>query len=161
MFHPQKAYIFRALEQDAFPRFLRAKAFGNLTPMGSLIRMLAGMAILWGAFVLGFSLIFLDYQPKQTRIWVSSHKVSWLSAHVQIILPFFIAFNFLLAAYYSLSPVLAVLQQSETTPFHHIRVRERYVRKLLLLRAGWIELLCVVGTAAMTVIFALVPGHRL
>ena len=79
----------------------------------------------------------------------------------QVILPFFLATNLLLSAYYSLSPLLAFLQQSETTPFKFIRISEGYVRKLLLMRALWIEALCVVITAVLTVIFALVPGHRL
>jgi hypothetical protein len=71
LFHAQKVYIFKALEQDAFPRFLRAKAFSNLTPLSSFVRLIAGLFVLWGAFVLGFSLIFLDYKPKVTRLWVS------------------------------------------------------------------------------------------
>jgi len=79
----------------------------------------------------------------------------------QVILPFFLATNLLLSAYYSLSPLLAFLQQSETTPFKFIRISEGYVRKLLLMRALWIEALCVFITAVLTVIFALVPGHRL
>ncbi|ORY24862.1 putative Bud site selection-related protein [Naematelia encephala] len=147
LFHPQKVYIFKALEQDAFPRFLRAKAFGNLTPLGSFARLIAGLLCLWGGFVLAFSLIFLDWKPKRTRLWV--------------ILPFIFGTNLLLSAYYSLSPFLAVLQQSETTPFRLIRVREGYVRRLLLMRALWIEALCIGITAVLTVIFALVPGHRL
>lgn len=71
LFHAQKVYIFKALEQDAFPRFLRAKAFGNLTPLSSFIRLIAGLVILWAGFVLGFSLIFLDWQPKSHRLYVS------------------------------------------------------------------------------------------
>ncbi|KAH6874248.1 hypothetical protein BKA70DRAFT_1378884 [Coprinopsis sp. MPI-PUGE-AT-0042] len=51
MFHAQKEYCFRAMEQDAFPRFLRSKAFGNLTPISGV-----GLAV-------GFSLIFLDVEP--------------------------------------------------------------------------------------------------
>lgn len=75
LFHPQKVYIFRALEADAFPRFLRAKAFANLTPGGAFWRLIIGLIILWGAFVTGFSLIFLDYS-RRTRIWVS-HRIPW------------------------------------------------------------------------------------
>ena len=71
LFHEQKVYIFKALEQDAFPRFLRAKAFGNLTPLGSFVRLVAGLLCLWGGFVLAFSLIFLDHKPKRDRLWVS------------------------------------------------------------------------------------------
>ncbi|KAK4683988.1 hypothetical protein P7C73_g6220, partial [Tremellales sp. Uapishka_1] len=147
LFHSQKIYIFKALEQDAFPRFLRAKAFGNLTPVGSFIRLVLGLFVLWGAFVLGFSLIFLNHKPRLTRLW--------------IILPFIVAFNLLLSSYYSLSPLLALFSQSETTPFHLIHVREGYVRKLLSWRALWIELVCIVVTAVFTVIFTVVPGHRL
>lgn len=71
LFHPQKIFVFKALEQDAFPRFLRNKAFGNLTPMGSFVRMILGLLILWGGFVLAFSLIFLDWKPRLARLWVS------------------------------------------------------------------------------------------
>lgn len=79
----------------------------------------------------------------------------------QVIVPFIFAFNLLLAAYYSLSPLLAVFQQSETTPFRLIRIREAYVRRLLLLRAVWIEAVCIALTAVLTVIITAVPGHRL
>ncbi|WRT65172.1 uncharacterized protein IL334_002115 [Kwoniella shivajii] len=147
LFHLQKVYIFKALEQDAFPRFLRAKAFGNLTPLGSFVRLIAGLICLWGGFVLAFSLIFLDFKPKLTRLWT--------------ILPFIFATNLLLSSYYSLSPLLALFNQSETTPFKTIRVKEKYVRKLLTIRALWIELVCILITAILVVIFTVVPGHRL
>lgn len=71
MFHAQKEYCFRAMEQDAFPRFLRAKAFGNLTPVSSLVRLIAGLIILWIGLAVGFSLIFLDVHPKSKRFFVS------------------------------------------------------------------------------------------
>ncbi|KAK8846612.1 hypothetical protein IAR55_005698 [Kwoniella newhampshirensis] len=147
LFHAQKVYIFKALEQDAFPRFLRAKAFGNLTPLGSFVRLIAGLLCLWGGFVLAFSLIFLDYKPRLTRLW--------------LILPFIFATNLLIASYYSLSPLLVLFSQTETTPFRLLRIKEMYVRKLLMLRALWIELVCVLITAILVVIFTVVPGHRL
>jgi hypothetical protein len=31
IYHSQKEYCFRAMEQDAFPRFLRSKAFGPVS----------------------------------------------------------------------------------------------------------------------------------
>lgn len=147
LFHAQKIYIFRALEQDAFPRFLRAKAFGNLTPTSAMLRLIVGLVILWGAFTLSFTFVFLDWSPKARRLF--------------IIIPYFFAFNLLVAAYYSLSPLLAVFAQSETTPFRFITVGEGYVRKLLLLRGLWIEALAILLTAIFTIIFSLVPGHRL
>lgn len=71
MFHAQKEYCFRAMEQDAFPRFLRAKAFGNLTPVSALVRLIAGLIVLWIGLAVGFSLIFLDVHPKSKRFFVS------------------------------------------------------------------------------------------
>ena len=71
MFHSQKEYCFRAMEQDAFPRFLRAKAFGNLTPVSALVRLIVGLIVLWIGLAVGFSLIFLDVHPKSKRFFVS------------------------------------------------------------------------------------------
>lgn len=71
MFHAQKEYCFRAMEQDAYPRFLRAKAFGNLTPVSALVRLIVGLIVLWIGLATGFSLIFLDVHPKSKRFFVS------------------------------------------------------------------------------------------
>lgn len=72
MFHAQKEYVFRAMEQDAFPRFLRAKAFGNLTPSSALARLCVGLVALWAGLATAFALIFLDVKPKSKRFFVSS-----------------------------------------------------------------------------------------
>jgi len=74
IFHAQKEYCFRAMEQDAFPRFLRSKAFGNLTPISALVRLVLGLIILWIGLAVGFSLIFLDVHPKSKRFFVSLLK---------------------------------------------------------------------------------------
>jgi ABC-type glycerol-3-phosphate transport system permease component len=70
MFHAQKEYCFRAMEQDAFPRFLRSKAFGNLTPMSALVRLIAGLISLWIGLSTAFALVFLDVKPKSVRFYV-------------------------------------------------------------------------------------------
>ena len=77
MFHAQKEYCFRAMEQDAFPRFLRAKAFGNLTPLSALVRLVAGLIVLWIGLAVGLALIFLDVQPKSKRFLVRSDFLSF------------------------------------------------------------------------------------
>lgn len=71
IFHAQKEYCFRAMEQDAFPRFLRSKAFGNLTPISALVRLVVGLIVLWIGLAAAFSLIFLDVKPKSKRFFVS------------------------------------------------------------------------------------------
>jgi hypothetical protein len=82
LFHAQKEYCFRAMEQDAFPRFLRAKAFGNLTPVSALVRLILGLIILWIGLAAGFCLIFLDVLPKSKRIFVGFPSLSFTSSHI-------------------------------------------------------------------------------
>ncbi|KAI0916545.1 hypothetical protein AcW1_010110 [Taiwanofungus camphoratus] len=147
MFHAQKEYCFRAMEQDAFPRFLRAKAFGNLTPVSALVRLIVGLIVLWIGLAVGFSLIFLDVHPKSKRFF--------------LFIPYTIAILFLISHQYELDPILVFLGQSESTPFRTLRIREPYVKKLLLGRAIWVSVLVAACVVALTMIFWAVPGHRL
>lgn len=70
VFDAAKDYTFQAMERDAFPGFLRAKALGNLVPPSSFLRLCLGLVGLFGAFWAGFACIFLD-KPKRIRCWVS------------------------------------------------------------------------------------------
>jgi hypothetical protein len=71
VFDAAKDYVFQAMERDAFPGFLRAKALGNLVPTSMTLRLAIGLLSMFGAFWTGFILIFLNYD-RQTRAWVSS-----------------------------------------------------------------------------------------
>jgi len=135
------------MEQDAFPRFLRAKAFGNLTPVSALVRLVLGLVILWVALAAAFSLIFLDVQPKAKRFL--------------LFIPFTLATLLLVSHQYSLDPILIFLSQSETTPFRTLHIKEPYVGKLLYGRALWVTFVVLAIDAALTLIFWAVPGHRL
>ncbi|KAL9933096.1 hypothetical protein V8E36_007814 [Tilletia maclaganii] len=146
MFHAQKEYVFRTMESDLFPRFLRAKAFGNLTPISALVRLSLGLLALWAAFATAFSFIFLDVN-RVKRLWV--------------ILPFTVAIFLIVSHQYELDPVLAFASQSETTPFHLITIKEVYVRQLLIKRSMGILFLIAIITALLTILFVFVPGHRL
>jgi hypothetical protein len=165
MFHGQKEYCFRAMEQDAFPRFLRSKAFGNLTPMSALVRLIAGLISLWIGLATAFALVFLDVKPKSVRFYVCKLPRSWSvvywSSFFKLFLPFTFAVLFLISHQYELDPILVFFGQSETTPFRTIRIREPYVRKLLIGRAIWVSILVAFGVAALTLLFWAVPGHRL
>ncbi len=67
-----------------------------------------------------------------------------------------------LASYqYSLDPVLALIGLSEYTPFYFSRVREPYVRKLLVRRALMVLAVTLIVDVALCVLFILVPGKRL
>jgi ABC-type glycerol-3-phosphate transport system permease component len=166
MFHAQKEYCFRAMEQDAFPRFLRSKAFGNLTPMSALVRLVAGLISLWIGLATAFSLIFLDVKPKSVRFYVRVISIRtfgrcFTDSCLKLFLPFTFALLFMISHQYELDPILVFLGQSETTPFRTLRIREPYVQKLLVGRAVWVSILVAFGVAALTLLFWAVPGHRL
>lgn len=74
VFDAAKDYTFQAMERDAFPGFLRAKALGNLVPPSSFLRLCLGLLGLFGAFWAGFACILLD-RPKHVRCWVRVSKV--------------------------------------------------------------------------------------
>ncbi|KZT06687.1 regulator of G protein signaling superfamily [Laetiporus sulphureus 93-53] len=147
MFHAQKEYVFHAMEQDAFPRFLRAKAFSNLTPVSALVRLILGLVILWIGLAVGFSLIFLNVHPKSKRFF--------------LFLPYTVAILFLISHQYELDPILILFNQSESIPFQLVSIEEPYVKKLLVGRALWVAALTAGCTVALTMIFWAVPGYRL
>lgn len=69
VFDAAKDYVFQAMERDAFPGFLRAKALSNLVPPSIMLRLIFGLLCMFGGFWTAFVLIFLDY-PRHTRCWV-------------------------------------------------------------------------------------------
>lgn len=70
VFDAAKDYVFQAMERDAFPGFLRAKALGNIIHPSMLLRLIVGLVAMFGALWTAFVLIFLDC-PRSTRCWVS------------------------------------------------------------------------------------------
>ncbi|KAK3710682.1 Bud site selection protein, Revert to axial protein 1 [Vermiconidia calcicola] len=146
VFDQAKDYVFQAMERDAFPGFLRAKALGNIVPPSMMLRLIVGLVSLFGAFWTAFVLIFLD-KDRSTRCW--------------LILPFTVGIYFLASHQYMLDPVLALVGYSEYTFMSFAKIREPFVRKLLNKRAamclGWIVLLDV----ALCCLFIFVPGVRL
>jgi hypothetical protein len=71
VFDDAKDYVFQAMERDAFPGFLQAKALGNLVPLSVLLRLIAGLASLMAGFWGGFYMILTD-RPRHIRCWVRS-----------------------------------------------------------------------------------------
>jgi len=113
VFDAAKDYVFQAMERDAFPGFLRAKALGNLVHPSMMLRLIIGLVSMFAAFWTAFVLIFLD-KGRVTRCWV--------------ILPFTVGVYFLASHQYMMDPVLALLGYSEYTFFSVHRVKEPFVR---------------------------------
>lgn len=70
IFDDAKDYVFQAMERDAFPGFLQAKALGNLVPLSILLRLIIGLLSLGAGFWAGYYFI-LRMVPRHTRCWVS------------------------------------------------------------------------------------------
>jgi len=147
VFDEAKDYVFQAMERDAFPGFLRSKALGNLVPPSVMVRLIIGLLGMFGGFWAAFALIFLDIKPRGTRLW--------------LILPFLVGVYCLIAHQYSLDPIMGLIGVSEYTFMNFMKVREPYVRKLLIKRSAWIMVLTIVVTAALVCIYTFVPGKRL
>lgn len=130
VFNDARDYVFQAMERDAFPGFLRSKALGNLVPGSVMARLVLGLLSMFGGFWAAFALIFLDIKPRGTRLW--------------LILPFFLGVYCLMAHQYSLDPIMGILGISEYSFLSFMKVREPYVKKLLIKRSLWILALTVV-----------------
>lgn len=155
VFNNVKLYIFNKIENDHLPKFLNFVAIRNVNH-SNLIRIITGFFFLFIAFWVSFILVFLDYK-KSTR--------------AVVIVPFFFAFYFLVSSIYLIDPVLvwlgfleAFLRDKRVASSNRrslIRIRERFVHRLLFKRSLWVLFLILVCTAIFTVVFSLVPGHRL
>ncbi len=69
IFDDAKDYVFQAMERDAFPGFLQAKALGNLVPLSVLIRLIIGLTSLMAGFWAAYYMILRD-KSRSTRCWV-------------------------------------------------------------------------------------------
>lgn len=79
VFDAAKDYVFQAMERDAFPGFLRAKALGNLVPPSLMMRLIIGLLAMFGGFWAAFVLIFLN-SARHTRLWVCTFDLHYFGS---------------------------------------------------------------------------------
>lgn len=70
IYYEAKKEIFAFMERDPFPRFLKCRAFGNMSQLQIIMRLFIGLFFLFLGFSIVLSLIFLDIKPKAIRLWV-------------------------------------------------------------------------------------------
>ncbi|KAJ5611962.1 hypothetical protein N7528_009067 [Penicillium herquei] len=143
VFDPAKDYVFQAMERDAFPGFLQAKALGNLVPLSIILR-LAFALISFGGGFWGAFYVVLRNKPRDIRCWV--------------ILPFAVASYFIVSYQYKIDPVMAFIGYSEYTFMNWAPIRENYVRQLLNKRAIVTAAVAFLITVALSILFIFVPG---
>jgi sarcosine oxidase delta subunit len=149
VFDEAREYVFKAMEFNVYPNFLRTHALKNVTKKSAAIRLLFSMICAFAAFWAGYTLIFMDYQPKPTR--------------AVVVIPFFMMSYLFFSAFYRIDPFLCFAGYSESmaNPGGIIPIREKYVKKLLFKRSLFVLFLVCFTAAAFSIIFALVPGKRL
>ncbi|KAK5074407.1 Bud site selection protein, Revert to axial protein 1 [Lithohypha guttulata] len=145
IFDDAKDYVFQAMERDAFPGFLQAKALGNLVPLSILIRLIIGLLSLGGGFWAGYYCILRNIS-RSTRCW--------------LILPFTIGTYLIVSYQYKLDLIAAYLGFSEYTWMNWSRVREPYVKRLLMMRGNMALLFFLAAAVGLSVLFIFVPGVR-
>lgn len=149
VFDEAREYVFKALEYNAYPNFLRNNALKNVTKKSAIVRLLVSMICGFAGFWAGYTLIFMDYQPKPTR--------------AVVVVPFFLMSYAFFSAFYRIDPFLCIagFSESSATAGGIIPIKEKYVKSLLNKRSLFVLcIICLVG-AAFSIIFALVPGKRL
>jgi len=99
--------------------------------------------------MLGVFLTSLPHVPH-----VTNHQL-------QIILPFTIGVYALASHQYTLDPILALAGRSEYTIASYTKIREPFIRRLLIKRALVVLAWIVVIDAALICLFVFVPGKRL
>eukprot|EP00918_Siedleckia_nematoides_P028952 GHVU01062215.1.p1 GENE.GHVU01062215.1~~GHVU01062215.1.p1 ORF type:complete len:316 (-),score=17.51 GHVU01062215.1:310-1257(-) len=146
VFDAAKDYVFQAMERDAFPAFLRMRALGNLVPQSLMTRLIIGLLAMFGGWWAAFVLIFLN-DSRKTRAW--------------LILPFTVGVYMLVSYLFNTDPLIAIAGFSEYTFMSFARIREPYVRKLLVKRSLVILAWMAAIDAALCCLFIFVPGKRL
>lgn len=145
IFNNVKSYIFSKIENEHLPNFLNFIAIKNLN--SNFLRIIIGLIFLFIAFWIGYVLIFLNYS-KPIRI--------------PVLIPFLIGFYSIISSIYLIDPILVWFKRSQSFDSNKlVKIKEPFIFKLLFKRSLWVTFLILLLTAILTLIFCLVPGHRL
>ncbi|CAG8708799.1 15880_t:CDS:2, partial [Cetraspora pellucida] len=147
IFYEAKREIFEFMQREHFPRFLEARAFGNMNILQTMLRLVLGLFFLFIGFATALSLIFLNVEPRAVRIWC--------------LIPILMGVTNLFANQKELSPLFVLLKISETKFARFQRVSEPYIYKLHIKKGIEIFLKSLIISIVITAIFVAVPGHRL
>ncbi|ODV72556.1 Rax1p CYBJADRAFT_129143 [Cyberlindnera jadinii NRRL Y-1542] len=157
VFEDAKNYIYSAMERDSFTYFLQKNCLHNLNYRSCLYRLILGLFSFFAAFWISYTLIFVNVQPKAIR--------------AVILVPFFLGTYLILTFLYKLDPLMVFLRYSDNPELRRVKtvkrrhflrnLKEPFVVKLLQKRSLWVLFLACVISAAFSVLFGLVPGHRI
>lgn len=148
-----KVYVFNKLENYYLPNFL------NLVAIKNINRTSENFFVSYGRIILGFFFLFIGFWMSYIFIFLNYHK----STRLYIIIPFLLSAYCLITSIYFIDPILVWLGYSEsyTKETYLIKIKEKFIHKLLIKRSLWVTAIIIFFTAIFTILFSLVPGHRL
>ncbi|KAF7729358.1 Bud site selection protein, Revert to axial protein 1 [Apophysomyces ossiformis] len=147
IFNEPKDYVHHLL-QSTFPLFLRYKVLMNMTLHQQIGRIACGLFGLLVGFSLEFSLIFLNIQPWQKRLWG--------------IFPIAFGVFCLVTGLAGLDPTWVLcFHVSETTTFRFNTICQPYVKDILVSRSIVVLTIIFLLSAILLVVFCNLPGKRL
>ncbi|KAF9132495.1 Bud site selection protein, Revert to axial protein 1 [Mortierella sp. 14UC] len=147
VFAEAREIVFEGMESYYFPRFLKARAYGNMVPSHRLLRVVLGLFSLFVGFAVMLSLIFLNVRPRSLRAWA--------------LIPVFAGAFLCTTFQFNICPIMVALGVSETKWMQFAKVKEPYLMKLHRRRAVKVVVVAVLYTVCVGLVFGLVPGHRL
>ncbi|KAF9102956.1 Bud site selection protein, Revert to axial protein 1 [Mortierella sp. GBA35] len=147
MFAEAREIVFEGMESYYFPRFLKARAYGNMVPSHRLLRCVLGLFFLFVGFAIVLTLIFLNVRPRSFRAWA--------------LIPMFVGIFLCTTFQFNICPVLVAMGVSETKWMQFAKVKEPYLKKLHRRRGIKVVVVAVLYTICVGLIFGFVPGHRL
>lgn len=152
-FNNVKIYVFNKLENYYLPRFLDLVAIKNINRTSN------NFFVSYGRIILGFFFLFIGFWMSYIFVFLNYLK----SKRLYIIIPFIISAYCLISSIYFIDPILVWLGYSEsfTNENYLIKIKENFIHRLLIKRSLWVTALILLLTAVLTVLFSLVPGHRL
>ncbi|KAF9153104.1 Bud site selection protein, Revert to axial protein 1 [Actinomortierella ambigua] len=147
VFSEARDVVFNTMERYYFPRFLRARAYGNMVHTHRVFRLLLGLFFLFLGFTTVFCLIFLNAQPRSKRAWA--------------LIPMFLGVVLCTTFQFNLCPVLAAFNVSETKWMQFSKNKEAYIIRLHRWRALKVVVIAILYTVCLSLVFGFLPGHRL
>ncbi|KAG0211777.1 Bud site selection protein, Revert to axial protein 1 [Mortierella sp. GBA43] len=146
-FAEAREIVFEEMESCYFPRFLNARAFGNMVHAHRLTRVILGLFMLFIGFSMALCMIFLNLQPRSLRAWT--------------LIPMFIGIMLCTTFQFNICPVMAALGVSETKWMQFSKINESYILNLHRKRALKVVVVAILYTICVGTVFGLIPGHRL
>ncbi|KAG0294958.1 Bud site selection protein, Revert to axial protein 1 [Dissophora globulifera] len=146
VFAEAREIVFDGMESYYFPRFLDARAHGNMVHSHRIARAVLGLFILFVGFVIVLCLIFLN-RPRRLRAWA--------------LIPIFLGILLCTMFQFNICPIMAALGVSETSWMRFAKIKEQHILTLHQKRAIKVLIVAVLYTVCVATVFGLVPGHRL